>query len=158
MKTRRALKQMSRLAERYCVRNGGKFRLEDVDPADTSGATSRSYAEKLLQKTTAILSEMQEKLYAQDRWALLLNFQGMDAAGKDSAIKHVMSGVNPQGCDVHSRRRARTSSITTFSGEPTPRARSAGGSASSIARTTRKSWWPACIRQSSRPSASPLHS
>ena len=102
MKTRRALKEMSRLAERYCVRNGGKFRLEDVDPADTSGATSRSHAEKLLQKSTAILSEMQEKLYAQDRWALLLIFQGMDAAGKDSAIKHVMSGVNPQGCDVRS--------------------------------------------------------
>jgi PPK2 family polyphosphate:nucleotide phosphotransferase len=102
MKTRRALKEMSRLAERYCVRNGRKFRLEDVDPADTSGVSSRSHAEKLLDKSTAILSEMQEKLYAQDRWALLLPFQGMDAAGKDSAIKHVMSGVNPQGCDVHS--------------------------------------------------------
>jgi PPK2 family polyphosphate:nucleotide phosphotransferase len=62
---------------------------------------SRSHAEILLQKSTAILTEMQEKLYAQDRWALLLIFQGMDAAGKDSAIKHVMSGVNPQGCDVH---------------------------------------------------------
>jgi polyphosphate kinase 2 (PPK2 family) len=102
MKTRRALKEMSRLAERYCVRNGGRFRLDDVDPADTSGVKSRSHAEILLQKSTAILSEMQEKLYAQDRWALLLIFQGMDAAGKDSAIKHVMSGVNPQGCDVHS--------------------------------------------------------
>ena len=102
MKTRRALKEMSRLAERYCVRNGAKFRLEDVDPDDTSGVPSRSHAEKLLEKNTAILSEMQEKLYAQDRWALLLIFQGMDAAGKDSAIKHVMSGVNPQGCDVHS--------------------------------------------------------
>lgn len=102
MKTRRALEEMSRLAERYCVRNGRKFRLGDVDPDDTSGAASRSHAEKLLAKSTAILSEMQEKLYAQDRWALLLIFQGMDAAGKDSAIKHVMSGVNPQGCDVHS--------------------------------------------------------
>jgi PPK2 family polyphosphate:nucleotide phosphotransferase len=102
MKTRRALKEMSRLAERYCVRNGAKFRLGDVDPDDTSGAKSRSHAETLLAKSTAILSEMQEKLYAQDRWALLLIFQGMDAAGKDSAIKHVLSGVNPQGCDVHS--------------------------------------------------------
>jgi polyphosphate kinase 2 (PPK2 family) len=105
MKTRRALKEMSRLAERYRVRNNGRFRLKDVDPADTSGAKSRTYAEKLLQKSTAILSEMQEKLYAQDRWALVLIFQGMDAAGKDSAIKHVMSGVNPQGCDVHSFKR-----------------------------------------------------
>ena len=101
MKTRRALAEMSRLAERYCVRNGAKFRLEDVDPADTSGVKSRSHAEKLLDKSTEILREMQEKLYAQDRWALLVIFQGMDAAGKDSAIKHVMSGVNPQGCDVH---------------------------------------------------------
>jgi PPK2 family polyphosphate:nucleotide phosphotransferase len=63
---------------------------------------SRTHAEKLLEQSTAILNELQEKLYAQDRWALLLIFQGMDAAGKDSAIKHVMSGVNPQGCDVHS--------------------------------------------------------
>ncbi len=102
MKTKRALKEMSRLAERHCVRKGRKFRLEDVDPGDTGGVSSRSNAEKLLEKSTAILSEMQEKLYAQDRWALLLIFQGMDAAGKDSAIKHVMSGVNPQGCDVHS--------------------------------------------------------
>ena len=93
---------MSRLAERYCVRKGHKFRLADVDPADTSAVPSRSHAERLLEKSTAILSEMQEKLYAQDRWALLLIFQGMDAAGKDSAIKHVMSGVNPQVCDVHS--------------------------------------------------------
>ena len=102
MKTRRVLKEMSRLAERYCVRNGRKFRREDMDPADTSGVKSRTHAEKLLEQSTAILNELQEKLYAQDRWALLLIFQGMDAAGKDSAIKHVMSGVNPQGCDVHS--------------------------------------------------------
>ena len=102
MKTRRVLKEMSGLAERYCVRNGRKFRREDMDPADTSGVKSRTHAEKLLEQSTAILNELQEKLYAQDRWALLLIFQGMDAAGKDSAIKHVMSGVNPQGCDVHS--------------------------------------------------------
>ena len=102
MKTRRVLKEMSGLAERYCVRNGRKFRLEDTDPADTRGVKARTHAEKLLEKNTAILNELQEKLYAQDRWALLLIFQGMDAAGKDSAIKHVMSGVNPQGCDVHS--------------------------------------------------------
>jgi PPK2 family polyphosphate:nucleotide phosphotransferase len=102
MKTRRVLKEMSGLAERYCVRNGRKFRLEDMDPADTKGVKSRTHAEKLLEQSTAILNELQEKLYAQDRWALLLIFQGMDAAGKDSAIKHVMSGVNPQGCDVHS--------------------------------------------------------
>jgi PPK2 family polyphosphate:nucleotide phosphotransferase len=102
MKTRRSLEEMSRLAERYRVRSGRKFRLEDADPGDTSGVRSRTHAEKLLEKSTALLNEMQEKLYAHDRWALLLIFQGMDAAGKDSAVKHVMSGVNPQGCDVHS--------------------------------------------------------
>ncbi len=63
---------------------------------------SKSHAEKLLEESSAAASEMQERLYAQDRWALLLIFQGMDAAGKDGAIKHVMSGVNPQGCDVFS--------------------------------------------------------
>jgi PPK2 family polyphosphate:nucleotide phosphotransferase len=102
MKKRRVLKELSRLAERYGVRKGHKFRLEDVDPGDTSGVRSEAHALKLLQRSTAMLSEMQETLYAQDRWALLLIFQGMDTAGKDGAIKHVMSGVNPQGCDVHS--------------------------------------------------------
>jgi PPK2 family polyphosphate:nucleotide phosphotransferase len=102
MKTRRALKEMSRLADRYRVRSGDKLRLDDHDPADTSGVASRGHAEKLLEKSIELLRLMQEKLYAQDRWALLLIFQGMDAAGKDSAIKHVMSGVNPQGCVVHS--------------------------------------------------------
>jgi PPK2 family polyphosphate:nucleotide phosphotransferase len=102
MKKRRVLKELSRLGERYGVRKGHKFRLEDVDPGDTSGVRSEAHALKLLQRSTAMLSEMQETLYAQDRWALLLIFQGMDTAGKDGAIKHVMSGVNPQGCDVHS--------------------------------------------------------
>jgi PPK2 family polyphosphate:nucleotide phosphotransferase len=96
------IQEATRLAEPYCITKGAKFRLKDVDPADTNGVKSKKHAEKLLQESSAIVSDMQEKLYAQDRWALLLIFQGMDAAGKDSAIKHVMSGVNPQGCDVHS--------------------------------------------------------
>src|SRR6266849_3387916 len=73
-----------------------------MDPGDTSGIKSEAHALKLLSRSTELLSHMQEKLYAQDRWALLLIFQAMDAAGKDGAIKHVMSGVNPQGCEVHS--------------------------------------------------------
>jgi len=63
--------------------------------------TSKKVAQGLLQRSSLMLAEMQEKLYAQDVWALLLIFQGMDAAGKDGAIKHVMSGINPQGCDVY---------------------------------------------------------
>ena len=102
MKTRKILKELSRLAGRWDVRKGHKFRLEDVDPGDTSGIKSEAHALKLLSRSTEMLSHMQEKLYAQDRWALLLIFQGMDTAGKDGAIKHVMSGVNPQGCDVRS--------------------------------------------------------
>jgi PPK2 family polyphosphate:nucleotide phosphotransferase len=102
MKTRKIAKELSRLAGRHDVRKGHKFRLEDADPGDTSGVKSEAHARKLLPMGTEMLAHMQEKLYAQDRWALLLIFQGMDAAGKDGAIKHVMSGVNPQGCEVHS--------------------------------------------------------
>jgi PPK2 family polyphosphate:nucleotide phosphotransferase len=84
----------------YRVSDGKKFRLEDVDPGDTGTLKSKAAAKDLLAKGTAKLSELQEKLYAQDTWAVLLILQAMDAAGKDSTIKHVMSGVNPQGCEV----------------------------------------------------------
>jgi PPK2 family polyphosphate:nucleotide phosphotransferase len=84
------------------VTNGRKFRLKDVDPANTGELKSRQEANGWLERGVARLSELQEKMYAQDRWGLLLIFQAMDAAGKDSTIKHVMSGVNPQGCQVYS--------------------------------------------------------
>jgi PPK2 family polyphosphate:nucleotide phosphotransferase len=88
----------------YRVTDGKRFRLKDVDPADTGGLGSEKKGEsrELLQNGVELLSDLQEKLYAQDHWALLLIFQAMDAAGKDSTIKHVMSGVNPQGCQVFS--------------------------------------------------------
>jgi PPK2 family polyphosphate:nucleotide phosphotransferase len=86
----------------YRVEGGQKFRLRDYDPADTAGLHSPERAEELLARGIARMAELQDKLYAQDRWSLLLIFQGMDAAGKDGAVKHVMSGVNPQGCEVHS--------------------------------------------------------
>src|SRR5271156_3909364 len=86
----------------YRIDDGRKFRLKDFDPADTSGVKSKSVAEKELPRGVERLSDLQDKLYAQDRWAILLIFQAMDAAGKDGAIKHVMSGVNPQGCQVYS--------------------------------------------------------
>jgi PPK2 family polyphosphate:nucleotide phosphotransferase len=101
MKPKKLIKETGRFCEIYCVKNGEKFRLRDFDAADRNGVKSKKHAEKVLEESSAMLSQMQEKLYAQDRWALLLIFQGMDAAGKDGAIKHVMSGVNPQGCDVH---------------------------------------------------------
>lgn len=86
----------------FRVDDGAKFSLSDFDPADTGGIDSKQDSADLLQKGLARLSEMQEKLYAQDQWAVLLIFQAMDAAGKDSLIKHVMSGVNPTGCQVFS--------------------------------------------------------
>jgi PPK2 family polyphosphate:nucleotide phosphotransferase len=91
-----------KLVKPYRIEEGKHFRLRDHDPGYTGGVKSREEAEKLLAEGIAKLSELQDKLYAGDRWALLLIFQAMDAAGKDSVIKHVMSGVNPQGCQVYS--------------------------------------------------------
>jgi PPK2 family polyphosphate:nucleotide phosphotransferase len=90
------------LAERYRVTDGRRFRLAEVDPDDVSGIRGRAQAEQALRRGVERLSALQEKLYADDRWAVLLIFQAMDAAGKDSTIEHVMSGVNPQGCQVYS--------------------------------------------------------
>jgi len=86
----------------YVVESGKGFRLKDHDPGDSHGIESKEKAEKILAKGVEYLAELQEKLYAQDKWAVLLIFQAMDAAGKDGAIKHVMSGINPQGCQVYS--------------------------------------------------------
>jgi PPK2 family polyphosphate:nucleotide phosphotransferase len=91
-----------RLSNAFRVDDGRRFQLKSVDPGDTGGFQSHEQATDLLARGTARLSELQEKLYAQDRWSLLLVFQAMDAAGKDGTIKHVMSGVNPQGCQVYS--------------------------------------------------------
>jgi PPK2 family polyphosphate:nucleotide phosphotransferase len=91
-----------KLAKPYRVEQGKDFRLKDFDPADTGKLHSKEHARDLLEKGVAHMAELQAKLYAQDRWALLVIFQAMDAAGKDGAIKHVMSGVNPQGCQVYS--------------------------------------------------------
>ena len=89
------------LAGRYRVSNGSRFRLKDIDPADPWGKRLKPIAGEMLKQSCKKMSGLQERLYAQDRWSVLLIFQAMDAAGKDSVIKHVMSGVNPQGCDVH---------------------------------------------------------
>jgi PPK2 family polyphosphate:nucleotide phosphotransferase len=86
----------------FRITDGAQFRLKDFDTGETLGLKSKEHASEILERGIARLSKLQEKLYAQNRWALLLNLQAMDAAGKDSTIKHVMSGVNPQGCQVHS--------------------------------------------------------
>ena len=91
-----------KLAKTFCVESGKHFRLKDFDPADTGHWHSKENAVEALQQGIARTAELQDKLYAQDNWALLLIFQAMDAAGKDGIIKHVMTGVNPQGCQVYS--------------------------------------------------------
>jgi PPK2 family polyphosphate:nucleotide phosphotransferase len=92
----------AKLAQAFRVDSGKHFRLKDFDAADTGHLHSKENAAEVLQKGIVRMAELQDKLYAQDRWAVLLIFQAMDAAGKDGIIKHVMSGVNPQGCQVYS--------------------------------------------------------
>jgi len=95
------------LLRRYMVTDGSKFRLRDYKPGDTAGLPSefKDQAKALLREGIERKAELQERLYAQNRWGVLLIFQAMDAAGKDSAIEHVMSGVNPQGCQVEAFKR-----------------------------------------------------
>jgi PPK2 family polyphosphate:nucleotide phosphotransferase len=91
-----------KIARPYRVDDGDRFRLEDYDPGDTGGLDDKQGARDRLQRGVERLAELQGMLYAQSRWGLLIIFQAMDAAGKDGVIKHVMSGVNPQGCEVFS--------------------------------------------------------
>ena len=106
MKFKKLVKETAKFARPFRVSDGAEFRLKSYDPEDTGGlkdtAKDKAKAQELLQQGVQLLEHLQQKLYAQDRWGLLVIFQAMDAAGKDSAIKHVMSGVNPQGCEVHS--------------------------------------------------------
>jgi PPK2 family polyphosphate:nucleotide phosphotransferase len=96
--------KLIKIVDSYRVESGKQFRLKDYDPADTDGLSSEAkpQAQELLTEGIQRLAKLQDILYAQDRWALLVIFQAMDAAGKDSTIKHVMSGVNPQGVQVYS--------------------------------------------------------
>ena len=97
------LDQLEKYVKPFRITKGKNFRLKDFDPADTCGLKmDKGEAAKMLQRGNEWLAEEQEMLYAQDRWSVLLIFQAMDAAGKDGTIKHVMSGVNPQGCQVFS--------------------------------------------------------
>jgi PPK2 family polyphosphate:nucleotide phosphotransferase len=91
-----------KLAKSYRIDDGKHFKLKDFDPADTGRWHSVDDANEQVQKDIKRMEELQAMLYAQGRWSLLLIFQAMDAAGKDGTIKHVMSGVNPQGCEVYS--------------------------------------------------------
>jgi polyphosphate kinase 2 (PPK2 family) len=97
------LDRIQKYVHPFCITDGKGFRLKDFNPGDTCGLTlDKGQASDLLTQGIKWLSQEQSMLYAQDRWSLLLVFQARDAAGKDSTIKHVMSGINPQGCQVFS--------------------------------------------------------
>ncbi len=102
--SKKEMKLIRTLTEPFRIEKGARFRLSDFDPDDTLhfGSEDKPRARQALKKGVEYLAACQDKLYAQDRWSVLLVFQAMDAAGKDSAIKHVLSGVNPQGCQVTS--------------------------------------------------------
>ena len=91
-----------KLAKAFRVESGKHFRLKDYDPAETGHWCSKEESPEILQEGIARIAELQDKLYAESSWSLLLIFQAMDAAGKDGIIKHVMTGINPQGCQVYS--------------------------------------------------------
>ena len=104
MKKKEILKRVRKFTKPFRVTDGKEFKLKHIDPEDTLDLKSedKPRAQEALKNGVELLAELQDKLYAQDRWSVLLIFQAMDAAGKDGAIKHVMSGINPQGCQVYS--------------------------------------------------------
>ncbi len=103
MPRKEILDRIQKYTQPFRVTKGNGFQLKNYDPSDTCGLRlDKREASNLLQQGTEWLAQEQDMLYAQDRWSLLLVFQAMDAAGKDSTIRHVMSGVNPQGCQVFS--------------------------------------------------------
>ena len=137
------VKRAREFSGKFRVDDGKKFELKEFDPNETLGLKHREgikdLAAETLQEGIEILSEMQDKLYAQDRWGLLLIFQAMDAAGKDGTIKHVMSGINPQGCQVYSFKSPSPEELDhDFLWRTSGACPSGGGSASSIAPTTRR--------------------
>jgi polyphosphate kinase 2 (PPK2 family) len=94
--------KLTKIVKKFRIDKPNKFRLAEYDPADTCGVdVDKAEAKTMLANGVERLSDLQERLYAQDRWSVLIVLQAMDAAGKDSAIKHVMSGINPRGCQVH---------------------------------------------------------
>jgi PPK2 family polyphosphate:nucleotide phosphotransferase len=104
MSKKELIKRAKKVSKPFRVTDGKDFRLKHFDPTDTLDLKSedKPKAKEALQMGIELLAELQDKLYAQDKWSVLLIFQAMDAAGKDGAIKHVMSGINPQGCQVFS--------------------------------------------------------
>ena len=104
MHTKKLIERSGKFSKQYCIKDGSKFKLKQIDPEDIGNleAEDKPRSKEILAQGIDVLASLQDMLYAQDRWSVLLVFQAMDAAGKDGAIKHVMSGINPQGCQVSS--------------------------------------------------------
>ena len=133
------MKKLGHLAKSYRVDNGKHFRLRDFDPGDTGTIKSKQDAAVDLELGIYQLRDLQDKLYAQHQLAVLLIFQAMDAAGKDGTIKHVMSGVNPAGCEVYSfKAPSGPSRTTTTYGARLSACRNAVASGSSTAPTMKR--------------------
>src|SRR4051794_16401276 len=142
--SKKSSKSLAQELDRYITPfrydGSGKFHLKD-HKTDEKGDLDKEKAQEILDANMKRLIAFQEKLYAQDRWSVLIVFQAMDAGGKDSAIKAIFEGINPQGCEVMpSRRPAPKSSITISCGAMWSRCRSAVTSASSTVPTTRNAW------------------
>lgn len=103
-------KQLKQFVDPFRVDGAGEFHLKSHKPGE-KGSLDKDAAQKIVDRNRGRIRDLQEKLYAQDRWSILLIFQGMDAAGKDSAIENVMSGINPQGCEVYSFKQPSTKEL-----------------------------------------------
>ena len=130
------------IIKRYRIPKGNEFRFADIDPGDTCGIDiEKNEAKALLAEGAKRLGALQDKLYAEHQWAILVILQGLDAAGKDGVIAHVMAGVNPQGCDVTSfKAPSQLSSITISFGGRRWRCPGAGTSGFLTAPITRRCW------------------
>ena len=111
MKAHQFVKLAAQVSAPYRLSKGKHFHLKDWDPADGGNAVTKDDADELLAREREVLAQLQSKLYAQNQWALLVILQGMDAAGKDGVVSHVMSGVNPEGCDVYSFKQPSTEEL-----------------------------------------------
>ena len=151
MKEEKLRERAEKFVAPFRIEDGRKFRLKDFDPGDTRGLESKGgRAKEILREGIALLADYQDRLYAQDRWAVLLIFQAMDAAGKDSAIEHVMSGVNPQGVGLFVQGALARGSRSRLSVALPPGFPNAAGSGSSTVRSTEEGrWWCGSTRRSS---------
>ena len=145
------------VASPYLVGVNGNFRIKNAATAPPGDSWGKKKCKQLLAKRIDEISDLQRMLYAHDRYAILLIFQAMDAAGKDGTIRAVMSGINPAGCQVFSFKQPSAEELDhDFYGAPPPACPNGVGSASSTAAITRRCWWSRSTRNISKPRNFPM--